>query len=146
MTTAPPTGPAPRAGDRPSIGELIAGIAESTANLVRHEIELAKAEIQEKAAKAGIGAGLFVGAGLFAFFAFATLVATLVLAFATFLPAWLAALIVTVILLAIAALLAFLGKRSIAAGSPPTPDRAIASVKEDIAAVRASVAPEGETR
>lgn len=134
---APPPGGRP-APDRPTIGELVAGITESAATLVRHEIALAKAEIQEKAAKAGIGIGLFVAAGLVAFFAVATLVTTLVLAFATFLPPWLAALVVTVLLLVVAGLLVLVGKKALDAGSPPTPDKAIASVKEDLAAVRAA--------
>lgn len=137
MTTSPPADrPAPRSTDRATIGELVAGIAESTSKLVRDEIALAKKEMQEKAAKAGIGIGLFGAAAFVAVFAFGALVATLILAFATFLPAWLAALIVTILLLLIAGLLAFIGKRSLEAGTPPKPERAIASVKEDIAAVR----------
>lgn len=137
MTTPTPADrPAPRSTDRPTIGELVAGIAESTSKLVRDEIALAKKEMQEKAAKAGIGIGLFAAAGFVAFFAFGALVATLILAFATFLPAWLAGLVVTVLLLVIAGVLVLVGKKSLEGANPPTPERAVASVKEDIAAVR----------
>ena len=81
-----------RQGDRPSIGELVSTLSEKLSALIRDEIRLAKAEMAEKARNAGIGIGLFVGAGVFAFFGFAVLIATAVLGLAEAMPAWLAAL------------------------------------------------------
>ena len=50
--------------DRPT-GELLRELSQQTTDLVRQEIELAKAELGEKGKRAGIGVGMFGGAGLF---------------------------------------------------------------------------------
>jgi hypothetical protein len=54
------------------------------------------------------------------------------------LPDWLAALIVAVVLFAVAGVLALVGKKDVAKGSPPVPTEAISSVKTDIATVKES--------
>jgi hypothetical protein len=51
-------------GDRPSIGEMLSEISSDVATLMRQEVELAKAELQQSAKRAGKGAGLFAGAGV----------------------------------------------------------------------------------
>ena len=79
-----------------SVADLVKQLTEQTRTLARQEIELAKAELTEKGKKAGLGAGMFGAAGLFGFFAFAVLTACAVLALATALDGWLAALIVAV--------------------------------------------------
>ena len=77
-----------------STGELITQMAAQTSRLVRDEIRLAQKEFQESAKHAGIGAGLFSVAGVFAVFGVATLIAAAVAALALVLPVWAAALIV----------------------------------------------------
>ena len=131
--TAPP--PAP---EDASTGQLIGQLTEQISRLVRDEARLAQAEVTQKAKRLGIGAGLFGGAGLFAFFGLAVLIATAVLALALVLPAWLAALIVAVVLFAVAGVLALVGKKDVEKGAPPVPTEAIASTKEDIATVKES--------
>ena len=126
----------PSTGGRPSVGELFSRLSEQTTRLVRAEIELAKAELAQKARASAIGIGLFVGAGLLAFFAFAVLIATAILGLAEAVPAWLAALIIGVALLLLTALLGFLGVRSFKAGMPPTPERTTANVKQDVEAIK----------
>src|SRR3954453_12569153 len=121
--------------DRP-VGELMKELSEHTSTLVRKEVELAKAELAVKGKKAGVGAGMFGGAGLFGFFAFAALTATFILALATVVPAWLAALIVTVVYGAIAGVLALQGKNKVQEATPPVPERAVDSTKEDVAWVK----------
>ena len=121
-----------------STGQLIGQLTEQISRLVRDEARLAQAEVTQKAKRLGVGAGLFGGAGLFAFFGLAVLITTAVLALALVLPAWLAALIVAVVLFAIAGVLALVGKKDVEKGSPPVPTEAIASTKEDIAAVKES--------
>src|SRR3954470_16059341 len=76
-----------------STADLLRQLSDQTTTLVRKEIELAKLELAEKGKKASIGAGMFGGAGLFGVFAFGALTACIVLALATALDAWLAALI-----------------------------------------------------
>jgi tetrahydromethanopterin S-methyltransferase subunit C len=117
--------------DRP-VGELMKDLSEQTSTLVRKEVELAKAELAVKGKKAGIGTGMFGGAGLFGFFAFGCLTATFILALATAVAPWLAALIVTVVYGAIAGVLALQGKNKVQEATPPVPERAVDSTKEDV--------------
>ena len=121
--------------ERP-VGELVKELSEQTSTLVRKEIELAKAELAVKGRKAGVGAGMFGGAGLFGLFAFGALTATLILALATAMVAWLGALIVTVIYGAIAGVLALQGKSKVQEATPPVPEQAVDTTKEDVAWVK----------
>jgi hypothetical protein len=123
-----------------STGQLISQLTEQISTLARSEARLAQAEVTQKAKRLGIGAGLFGGAGLFAFFGLATLITTAILALALVLPAWLAALIVTVVLFAAAGVLALIGKKDVEKASPPLPTAAIAGVQADIAAVKEGIA------
>ncbi|GAA3171671.1 phage holin family protein [Blastococcus jejuensis] len=144
--TAPPEQPRAGATAVPadpadaSTGQLVGRLTEQISTLVRNEAQLAQAEVTQKAKRLGIGAGLFGGAGLFAFFGLATLITTAVLALALVLPAWLAALIVTVVLFAIAGVLALVGKKDVEKASPPLPTEAIAGVQADIATVKHGIA------
>jgi hypothetical protein len=122
-----------------STGELVSRLTDQISRLVRDEARLAQAEVTRKAKRLGIGAGLFGGAGLMGFFGLAVLIAAAVLALDLVLPAWLAAVIVAVVLFAVAGVLALIGKKDVAAGSPPVPTQAIAGVQADIAAVKDGV-------
>src|SRR5438067_13078972 len=115
-----------------SVAELVKQLSEQTSRLARQEVELAKAELTVKGKRAGIGAGMFGGAGIFGFYALGALTATAILALATAVTAWLAGLIVTVALGAIAGLLMLQGKTKIQQATPPVPEQATASVKEDV--------------
>ena len=64
------------------------------------------------------------------------LTATLILALATFLEGWLAALIVTVVYAAVAGALALLGKSKVQQATPPLPERMKASMQEDVEEVK----------
>ena len=141
-TPQPATG-ATRADQQPvpenaSTGQLIGQLTEQISRLVRDEARLAQAEVTQKAKKLGMGAGLFGGAGLVAFFGLAALITAVILALALVLPDWLAALIVAVVLFAVAGVLALIGKKDVQKGSPPVPTEAISSVKTDIATVKES--------
>ena len=115
-----------------SMAELVKQLSEQSSRLARQEVELAKAELAVKGKRAGIGAGMFGGAGVFGAYAVGALVATAILALSTAVAAWLAALIITVILGAIAGVLALQGKNKIQAATPPIPEQATESVKEDV--------------
>jgi len=52
------------------------------------------------------------------------------------LPAWLAALIVAVLLLLVTGALAFVGLRQVKKGVPPVPEESIQSVKDDVRAFK----------
>ncbi|MCU1603527.1 MAG: hypothetical protein JWO22_4236 [Frankiales bacterium] len=119
-----------------SIGELVARITEETSTLVRDELRLAQLEMSRKGKYAGIGAGLLGGGALFAVFALGTLVAAAVLGLAVVVPGWAAALIVSGVLLVLAAAAALVGKKEITAAVPPVPTEALENVKLDLAALK----------
>jgi uncharacterized membrane protein YqjE len=119
------------------VGELFRELSSQTATLVRQEIRLAQLELQEKGKRAGIGAGMFGGAGLVALYGVGALVAAAVLLLATALEPWLAALIVGVALLLVAGVLALSGKKQVEQASPPAPEQAIKSVQRDVDEVKA---------
>jgi MFS family permease len=115
-----------------SLAELVKQLSEQSSRLARQEVELAKAELAIKGKRAGIGAGMFGGAGMLGFYAVGALVATAILALATALASWLAALIVALVLGAIAGVLALQGKNKVQQATPPVPEEATESVKEDV--------------
>jgi uncharacterized membrane protein YqjE len=121
--------------DRP-VGELVQQLSQQTATLVREELQLAQLEMKEKGKRAGIGAGLFGGAGVIAVYGGGALVATLILVLATFLEPWIAAAIVTVVLFAVAGVLALTGKKEVEQATPAAPQEAIDSTKADIDEVK----------
>ena len=123
------------AGDRP-VGELLKQLSDQTATLVRQEMELARAELVEKGKQAGIGAGAFGGASLVGIFGLQALTATLILALATAMDAWLAALIVSAAYLLVAGVLALVGKSRVERATPPVPERTQESVREDVEEVK----------
>jgi uncharacterized membrane protein YqjE len=129
-------------GSDASIAELVKQLSEQTSRLARQEVELAKAELAVKGKRAGLGLGMFGGAGTLGFYAFGALVAAAILGLATAVAAWLAALIVTLVLGVIAGLLALQGKAKVQRATPPVPEQAAESVKEDVrwAKTRARVA------
>jgi uncharacterized membrane protein YqjE len=135
MTTTDPAHRRPTDPD-PTLGALVHDLTEQTSQLVRSEVELAKAELAQKGKEAGVGIGLFSAAGLLAFFGAAVLITTAILALALVLPAWASALIIGVLLLAAAGVAALMGKNKVAEASPPKPERAMEGVREDIATLK----------
>jgi uncharacterized membrane protein YqjE len=115
-----------------SIGELVKDLATETSTLVRQEIDLAKAEVTERGKQAGKGAGMLGSAALVGLLAGGALTACLIVALDGAMATWLAALIVTVVFGAIAAVLAMTGRKQIREAAPPVPEQAIDSVKEDV--------------
>ena len=126
----------PEAGQDPTLGALVHDLSQQIPELVRSELRLAQAEMAEKGKRAGIGIGMFSGAGLMAFFALATLITTAILALSLAVDPWLAALIVTFVLLVIAGALALAGKSQVSEATPAKPERAVEGIREDIATVK----------
>lgn len=114
------------------VAELVKQLSEQTSALARKEVELAKVELAEKGKRAGIGAGMFGGAGLVGLYAFGALTAALILLLAEEVDGWLAALIVAVAYGAIAGVLAMTGKTKVQQATPPVPEATVDSVKEDV--------------
>jgi hypothetical protein len=132
MPPDPPRTEERATGENASISDLVQQLSEQTSRLARQEVELAKAEMTTKGKRLGIGAGAFGGAGLVALFGIGALTAAVILVLATALTAWLAALIVAVVYLAVAGVLARVGKSKVESAGPPVPEQAVESVKRDV--------------
>src|SRR3954452_12828097 len=136
MATKTPTPTDTRdAGSPPgeaSVSDLMQKLTEQTTSLARKEVELAKAEMALKGRRIGIGGGAFSGAGLLALFALGALTAAAILALATAVEAWLAAALVAVAYLIVAGALALVGRSKVKAATPPVPEAAMESVRQDI--------------
>ncbi|GAB3947293.1 phage holin family protein [Kribbella albertanoniae] len=118
------------------VGALVSDLTSDMSRLIRDELQLAKAELKDKGKEAGVGIGLFGGAGTIALYGLGALIAAAICGLAVVLPAWLSALIVAVVLFAVAAVAALLGKRHVSKATPPIPQRAVGGVHEDIEALR----------
>jgi uncharacterized membrane protein YqjE len=117
--------------ERP-IADLVKQLASQTSTLVRQEIDLAKAEMSEKAATAGKGAGLLGGAAVTGLLAAGALTACLILVLSEAMDAWLAALIVAVVMGVVAAALGLAGRNKVREATPPVPEQTVETVKEDV--------------
>ena len=115
-----------------SLGDVVTEVTEKASFLVREEIELAKAEITEKATKLGKGAGALAAAGVLAVFAlifFFHGVAWLLNDAFDWTAWWKGYFATFALILLIGGVAAFLGIRWLKGGSPPTPDLAIEEAK-----------------
>jgi uncharacterized membrane protein YqjE len=117
--------------DRPT-GELISHLSEQASTLVRKELDLAKAELAQKGRQAGIGAGMFGTAGLFAVVGFAVVTAALILLLDNAVADWVAALIVGALYLTVAAAAALMGRDRVRQAAPLEPEQTIETLKEDV--------------
>jgi uncharacterized membrane protein YqjE len=115
-----------------STGDLVKQLSQQVSTLVRQEVELAKVEMADKGKKAGVGLGMFGGAGVAALLALGALTAFLILVLHEAIPAWAAALIATVIWAAVAGVLALQGREKVKEVGTPIPEQTAESVKEDV--------------
>lgn len=122
--------------DTPGLGASAKGVAEHASTLVRLELELAALELKRKMQALGIGIGLAVGAAVFLVYALGFGLATIAAGIATALPWWASLLIVTVGILIVAAILAYVGYRLINKGTPPVPEQAIEEAKRTTEALK----------
>lgn len=127
--------------DERSLGDLVAAMTEQSSRLVRAEIDLAKAELSGKAKELGIGGGMFAGAAFLALYGLGALIATMILLLALVLPAWAAALVVTVLIFATVAALVLIGKKKMGKGGAPVPRAALDGLREDLDAVKKGLRP-----
>jgi hypothetical protein len=132
MPEDPPITERKTSPENASVAELIQQLSEQASRLARQEVELAKAEMSAKGKRLGMGAGAFGGAGLVALFGLGALTAAVILLLSTAVTAWLGALIVAVVYLAVGGVLALVGKSKVEGATPPLPERTMASVKQDV--------------
>ncbi|MEO7982366.1 MAG: phage holin family protein [Sporichthyaceae bacterium] len=123
-----------RPGTQPeeTLGMLFANASRDLSTLVHSEIALAKAEIRVDVKNAAKGGAMFGAAAYLGIVASILLFVTIALFLAWLgLEAWLAFLIVTVLLLVVAGVLAFVGKRAVSKVGPP--ERTLRTSKDTVA-------------
>lgn len=132
--------PTPRTVEQPdaeaSTGDLVRRLSTQLSDLVRGELELARAELTEKGKRAGAGAAGFGAAGVVALFGVGALVAAAIAGLATVLDVWLSALIIGGVLLLVAGILALMGRSQLQRATPPVPEQARDGVKRDVDTVK----------
>lgn len=137
MTGTLDTRPArPTAAERHSVGELVGQATEQLSLLVRQELALVKEELAEKGRRAGRGGGLLGAAGVVGYVGLMALSGTGAAALSLVVPVWAAALIVTGVLFALAAVLAATGRAQLRRAKPATPARAIDSLRADVEEIK----------
>ncbi len=119
-----------------STPQLLARLSEQTAELVRDEIRLAQAELRSKTTSAGVGIGMFTASGVLALFGLAGLLTAAIAALSLAVPLWLAALIVSVVVFAIAGASALFGRSKVKAAGSFAPRRTLDSLKQDVTEVK----------
>ena len=132
-------GTKPPADAEKSLGDVVAEVSQKASQLVREEIELAKAEVFEKVGKLTKGAVVGGAAGVFAIFGITMLFHTLAwfLADAFDFAVWIGFGIVTLLLFVLAAIAGLIAMRLFKRGAPPTPDMAIEEAKRTRAELEA---------
>jgi|GraSoiStandDraft_5_1057265.scaffolds.fasta_scaffold496395_2 protein-S-isoprenylcysteine O-methyltransferase Ste14 len=130
-------GPTPPQSAEKQLGEIVADVSSKASLLVKEEIELAKAEVAQKAKRLGIGAGLIAVAGVFMFFFLIFFLHFLALGIADWFNfrVWVGYGIVCILLLVFAGILALIARRAFKKGSPPVPQMAIDEAKKTRAAI-----------
>lgn len=128
----PPVPPPTEPKDERKLGELVFDVSEGVSGLVREEIQLAKAEVSEKAGKIARGAVVGISAGVFAFLALILVmegIAWLLNEEVFDGKTWPGFFIEAAAFLLIAALAALVAYKAVKAGSPPVPEQAIEEAK-----------------
>lgn len=121
----------PRSSE-PGLSAELKQLAGQATRLAKLELELARGELTGKVASLGQGAVLLIVAGLLGFLSLCVITAAAVLALATALAGWLAALIVFGGYIVLAALAALIGVAKFRRVTPLVPERTIESLKGDL--------------
>lgn len=116
--------------DERSLGELFAELAHETSTLVRQEVALARTEMTQKVTQVGRDAGVIGVGGAVAYAGLLAIVAALILGLGQFIPLWLSALIVGLVVAGIGYVLIQRGLSALKRANL-TPRETIATLKED---------------
>lgn len=123
--------------DQRSIRELIDQLSEDARGLVRAEVGVIRAELEEKLRRLAVGAALVAVAGVLGMVVLGAATATAIIALANVVATWLAALIVTAVLAVVAGIALLVGVKILRRGVPPAPTESVGSIKEDVSWVKA---------
>jgi hypothetical protein len=124
---------------RMSLRELVGGVAEDARDLVRGEVALARAEVEQKVDRVTAGVISLFGAMMLAYAGLVIVLIAAAQALARVVPDWAASLIVGVIVLVIGTVLAFTARRALSP-SRMVPDRTVRNVEADARVIKESAA------
>lgn len=130
--------PAYEPADERSLKELFSEMSSELSSLLRKEVELAKAEMKEKASLGAKGAGALAVGGVAALFALMLLSFAAAWGLAEVVAPGLAFLIVGVLYLVVATVMVSSGRKKLAQMKPPVPEQALTTVKQDVQAAKGS--------
>lgn len=116
--------------DERSLGDLFSELAQETGLLVRQEVTLARTELTDSATKVGKNVGILAAGGALAFCGLLAVIAAVIIGLANFMPAWLSALIVGLVVVAVAAFLT-LPTLNALRNTKIAPQETVESLKED---------------
>lgn len=116
-----------------SLGDIVSEVSEKASFLVREEIELAKAEVNEKVSNLGRGSGIGAAAAVFLIFAITMFFHGLAWFFNDLFnwegSVWPGFMIVFLLLTILAIIAALIARRLFQRSAPPTPNLAIEEAK-----------------
>jgi uncharacterized membrane protein YqjE len=116
--------------DDRSLGELFSELSRQTSTLIRQEVALAKVEMKQKGAEVGKDVGMMAAGGALAYAGLLALIATVIIILAEFIPWWLSALIVSLVVLGVGGMLIQRGMSALKQTSM-APEQTIETLKED---------------
>jgi uncharacterized membrane protein YqjE len=128
-----PIPPPPPDSDERSVAELVFDVSERVSSLVREEVQLAKAEIGEKAGKLMRGSVVGIVAGTFAFLALILIMHGVAWLLAEELfdgNVWPGYFVEAALFLLVAGVAGLIAYRSVQAGAPPVPEQAIEEARQ----------------
>ena len=124
-----------RAESGHGLAEIVGSLATDLGDLVRGEVRLARAELDQKLDRLILAAIWLVGGALVAFAGLVVLLQAAALGLAYVVPAWAAFLIVGLLIVIVGGLLARSGLAMLSLKGL-TPDRSIASLQKDATLVK----------
>lgn len=120
----------PELKEERSLGELFTQLLQETSTLMRQEVQLARVEMSQKASDMVKDATLLIIGGAVAYAGLLAIVFALIAGLSLFMAAWLAALLVGVVIAAIGYLMIQKGMHDLKHVNP-APEKTIESIKED---------------
>ena len=119
--------------DERSLGDLFSDLSRETTTLVRQEVQLAKAELTQSATEAARGIGMLVAGGAVAYAGLFFLLLAIVFGLIEAgWDAWLSALVVGLVVVAIGAVLVLRARESLKPANL-APQKTVETLKEDAA-------------
>jgi len=113
-----------------SLGELFGELSRETGELIRNEVALARVEVSQKVSRMGRDIGSLAVGGAIAYAGFLAILAAIILGLAEFIEAWIAALIVGLVVAGIGYFLVQRGLNNLKR-QDIAPTQTIETLKED---------------